>query len=177
MKKILVVVFTAVFVMSNVSALFALDSSKVGVVDLFRALNESEAGQKAKTDLEGLIKSKQSILEEKGKRIESLRADLEKQSAILSPEAKKAKEDEIERLIRDYQRMVSDAQAEIKKKEGELTEEILKELRLTINSVAQEGGFILILEKAEGLILYSDKSIDITDRVIKKYNESKTLKK
>lgn len=177
MKKILVAVFTVVFIVSNVSTLLASDAFKVGIVDLFRALNESESGQKAKAALEGLIKSKQSIIEEKGKKIESLRADLEKQAAILSPEAKKAKEEELERLIRDYQRIVSDSQAEIKKKEGELTEEILKDLRLTINSVAQEGGFILIIEKAEGLVLYSDKAIDITDKVIKKYNESKALKK
>jgi len=106
-----------------------------------------------------------------------LRADFEKQAAIISPEAKKAKEEELERLLRDYQRIVADSQAEVKKKEGELTGEILKDLREMINKIAQEEGYTLILEHAEGLVLYSNKSLDLTDKVIKRYNESKAVKK
>ncbi len=150
---------------------------KVGIVDLLKALNESEAGKKARTELESLLKSKQTSIEEKGKNIEKLRADLEKQAAIISAEAKKAKEDELERLIRDYQRIVADSQSELKKKEGELTGEILKDLREIINKIAQEEGYSLILEHAEGLVLYTNKSLDLTDKVIKRYNESKTGKK
>lgn len=175
MKKFLIVAITGLFILSAgmFSKAFAAETLKVGIVDLFRALNESEAGKKATTELEALIKSKQAALEEKGKKIESMKADLEKQAAVLSAEAKKAKEEEIERLIRDYQRLMSDSQAEVKKREGELTEAILKELRQLINTIAQEQGYSLILERAEGLILYADKSIDITDSLIKKYNDSK----
>lgn len=175
MKKFLIVAITGLFILSSVmfSKAFAAETLKVGIVDLFRALNESEAGKKATTELEALIKSKQAALEEKGKKIESMKADLEKQAAVLSAEAKKAKEEEIERLIRDYQRLMSDSQAEVKKREGELTEAILKELRQLINTIAQEQGYSLILERAEGLVLYVDKSINITDSLIKKYNDSK----
>ena len=42
---------------------------KIGYVDLVKSLNESEAGKKAKTDLEFLIKTKQTTIDEKGKAI------------------------------------------------------------------------------------------------------------
>jgi len=154
----------------------AADALKIGYVDLRVALNESEAGKKAKTELESLIRTRQGAIEEKGKGIEKLKGEIEKQASVLSAEAKKAKEDEMDRLMRDYQRLVQDSQAEVKKKENELTGTILKELREVINRIGQEEGYSLILENVEGIILYSRKDLDITEKVIKMYNESKAKK-
>ncbi len=156
---------------------FAADAVKIGYVDLRVALNESERGKKAKTELESLIKTKQAAIEEKGKTVEKFKAELEKQGSVLSAEAKKAKEEEIERLLRDYQRMVQDAQAEIKKREDQVTGGIVKELRDVIDKIGQEDGYSLILENVEGIILYAKKDLDITDRVIKRFNEAKAQEK
>ncbi|NTU42914.1 MAG: OmpH family outer membrane protein [Nitrospirales bacterium] len=149
----------------------AADTLKVGIVDLLKSLNDSEKGKKAKAELESLIKSKQLVIDEKGKGLDKLKADLDKQASIISAEARKTKEEELERQVRDYQRTVSDSQAEVKKKEGELTGEILKEIRGVIQQLAQEDGYSIVLEKAEGIILYSDKSLDITEKVVKRYNQ------
>lgn len=145
---------------------------KIGVVDLMKALNESNSGKKAKTELEALIKSKQSGVDEKGREIEKLKGDLDKQASVLSADAKKSKEEELERLLREYQRLVSDSQAELKKKESELTGEILKQIRAVIDKIGQEGGYSMIIENADGIILFSKKEINITDEVLKRYNES-----
>ncbi len=155
----------------------AADIAKIGYVDLRVALNDSEAGKKAKTELESLIKTKQSTIDEKGKGIEKLKADLEKQGSVLSAEARKSKEDEIERLMRDYQRLVQDSQNEVKKKEGELTGSIIKDLRDVVEKIGGDEGYSLILENVEGIILYSRKDLDITDKVVKTYNEMKGKKK
>lgn len=153
----------------------AADTVKFGTIDIQKVLNESESGKKAKSDLESLIKSKQSTIDEKGKAIEKLKADIEKQASVLSAEARKSKEDELEKLIREYQRLVQDSQAEIKKKEAELTDAIFKDIRELIDKIGEEEGYTLIIEK--GMILYSSKGIDITDSILKKYNESKALRK
>jgi outer membrane protein len=150
---------------------------RIGYVDLVKALNESESGKKAKTDLEFLIKTKQTTIDEKGKAIEKTKADLEKQSSVLSPDARKAKEEEMERLLRDYQRLVADSQNEVKKKEGEITGDILKDLRAIVQKIGEEEGYTLILESAEGQILYAKKEADLTEIVLKKYNESKAKSK
>jgi outer membrane protein len=100
---------------------------------------------------------------------------MEKQASVLSAEARKKKEDELEKLLREYQRIVQDSQAEVKKKEGELTEAIIKESREIIGKIGEEEGYTLIIEK--GMVLYSNKGIDITDSVLKKYDESKAKAK
>jgi outer membrane protein len=176
MKRFTAFFISVLFFAIAMASVAYAETVKVGIVDLFRSINESDSGKKAKSDLESLIKSKQSSVEEKGKALEKLKTDLEKQAAIISADAKKVKIEEIERLERDFQRLVADAQAELKKKEGELTGAIIKELREIINKTAQEEGYTLILERAEGLVLYANKTIDITDKIIKKYNESKQAK-
>lgn len=173
MKKTLLLL--GIFVLFSVTNVHA--DMKVGIVDLMKTLNESDSGKKAKSDLEVLIKSKQSVLDEKGKEIEKLKADLEKQSSVLSAEAKKAKEDELEKLLREYQRLVGDSQSEVKKRESELTGEILKEIRAIVDKMGEDAGYTMILENADGLVLYSKKEINLTDVVIKKYNESKAKNK
>ncbi len=149
----------------------AADTVKFGSIDVQKVLNESDAGKKAKSDLEFLIKSKQSTIDERGKVIDKMRSDIEKQASVLSAEARKSKEEELEKLIRDYQRLVQDSQTEIKKKEAELTDTILNDVKEMVEKIGQEEGYSLIIEK--GIVLYSDKGIDITDTILKKYDESK----
>lgn len=153
----------------------AAETAKFGAVDIQKVLNDSETGKKAKSDLEVLIRSKQVTIDEKGKAIEKMKADIEKQASVLSAEARKSKEDELEKQVREYQRLVQDSQAEIKKKEAEFTDSILKDIRDIIEKIGEQEGYTLIIER--GMVIYSNKGIDITDIVLKKYDESKAKSK
>ena len=155
----------------------AAEVGKIGYVDLRVALNDSDAGKKAKVELESLIKTKQAAIDERGKSIEKLKGEMEKQASVLSGEARKSKEEEIERLVRDYQRLVQDSQNDVKKKESELTGSILKELKDVVDKIGQDEGYSLILENVEGIIIYSRKDLDITDKVIKTFNDVKAKQK
>lgn len=173
MRRFLTVSLVLFFLLSLVSISNAQDAIKVGVVDLLKALNESDQGKKSIAEIDSIKKSKQTTIDEKGKKIEQLKADLDKQASILSAEAKKSKEEEIERLIREFQRLVSDATAELQKKQREVEVEMIKEFRVIITKVGEEEKFSFIVEASEGGLLYHDKAIDITDKVIKRFNESK----
>ena len=116
MKKTLLLL--VIFVLLAGQSVYAAEV-KIGIVDLMKALNESDSGKKAKSDLEGMIKSKQVILDGKGKEIEKLKGDLEKQASVLSADAKKSKEEDLEKMLREYQRLLTDSQNDVKKKEGE----------------------------------------------------------
>ena len=169
------IVLSLFFILCLPISLIAEDTFKVAAVDLQRALDESEAGKKAKADLEYLRVSKQSVIDEKGKAIDKLKTEIEKQASVLSAEARKTKEDELEKMIRDYQRIVQDSQSELKKKETELTNMIIREIIELIENTGEEEGYTFIIEK--GTVPYSNKNIDITDLIIKKYNETKTSQK
>jgi len=153
---------------------FAADKAKFGSVDIQKLLNESDAGKRAKSDLESLIKSKQSAINDAEKSVEKLKADLEKQASVLSADARKSKEDELEKQIREYQRLVQDSQAEVKKKEAELTDAILKDVKELIDKIGEQEGYELIVEKS--MVIYASKNTDITDIIMKKYNGSKSNK-
>ncbi len=170
MKKIVFLLAVCVLCIGQIAH---AQDPKIGVVDLIKALNESDSGKKAKNELEGLIKEKQTDIDKKGKEIEKLKGELEKQSSVLSADARKSKEDELEKSLREYQRLVTDAQNDVKKREGEYTGEIVKELRTLIEKIGSDEGYTLIIENAEGIILFSKKELDLTEKVIKKHNETK----
>lgn len=167
MKKLFL--FLCMCIILPVSAQ-AQDTIKIATLDVQKVLYTSEAGKKASSDFEALRKSKQSILDKKGEAIDKLKAELDKQASVLSLEAKKNKENELEQMLRDYQRTAQDSQAELKKKEAEVVEAILKGINTVAEKIGKEEGYILILER--GLVIYSNKEVDITDKVLKEFNKT-----
>lgn len=151
------------------------EEMNIGFIDLQQALNESSSGKKAKTELESLIKTNQEKINEKVAAKERLELDLEKQAVILSPEARDAKEDELEKMEKDIERMIMDANNEMQKKQRNMEISILNELKAIIDEIAKEGNFTLILPA--DVVIYSAEGNDITNSVIKKYDESKMEKK
>jgi outer membrane protein len=144
---------------------------KIGYIDLQRIVYESETGKKAKSELDALIKSKQAVVDEKRKTLEKLKSDLEKQASALSPEARKAKQDEYEKNEREFLRFAQDSETELRKKDAELKEMIVKEVFELMDKIGKEEGYTMILDRS--MVIYGNKEIDITNIIIKKYNESK----
>jgi len=144
---------------------------QIGYIDLQRIVYESEAGKKARSELDALIKSKQAVVDEKRKTLEKLKSDLEKQASALSPEARKAKQDEYEKNEREFLRFAQDSETELRKKDAELKEMIVKEVFELMDKIGKEEGYTMILDRS--MVIYGNKEIDITNIIIKKYNESK----
>jgi len=168
MKKIFLLLCMCIILPVSVKA---EDALKIATLDVQEVLYTSEAGKKASSDFETLRKSKQSILDKKGEAIDKLKDELDKQASVLSLEAKKNKENELEQMLRDYQRTAQDSQAELKKKEAEVVEAILKGIHAVAEKIGKEEGYTLILER--GLVIYSKKEVDITDKVLKEFNKTK----
>ena len=150
---------------------------KIGYVDLNKALNESENGKKAKKILEDMIASKQSVITKKEDEIKTFKEELDKQSSVLTPEASKEKQEQLNKLIREGQRMVNDFQEEVRKKETELTQDIQKDLVDIVNKLGKEEGYTIIFERGASGTIYFQKDLDLSDKVIKKYNENISTKK
>ncbi len=142
---------------------------KVGFVSLQKAISESKSGQSARESFQTAIKERQEALLKEKQAIESRRKDLEKQ-AVLMKESERAKaQREFQLRVRDYERKTRDMREELALREQEVTNSILKDLQKVIAEVGKTGRFTMILE--QGQLLYTDKGIDITDEVIRLYNE------
>jgi len=175
MKKIVLVMMVGFALLLNgaLSHVNAADM-KIGFVDIDRAANDSEEGKKAVSGLKDFMSSRQATISERGKDIEKMKSDLEKQGSIMSQDAKKSKIEEVERVEREFQRMVSDANQEFEKKRRESTESVYKEIIDIVVKFGQEEKYTVILPVQS--LLYSDKALDITDTIIKKLNEHKGVK-
>jgi len=170
-KFIICVLLLVTCHLSLVTFSSAAELMKIGYIDLQRIVYESEAGKKAKSELDALIKSKQAVVDEKRKTLEKLKSDLEKQASALSPEARKAKQDEYEKNEREFLRFAQDSETELRKKDAELKEMIVKEVFELMDKIGKEEGYTMILDRS--MVIYGNKEIDITNIIIKKYNESK----
>lgn len=149
----------------------AADAIKIGFVDIQKVLEQSDESKKVRSTLESLKSSKEKELEKMVTSAKKLDEELKKQQNILSDEAKKSKIEELEKMDRDIRRFVSDSEAELAKKQREMENSILNDLVNIIQKIGKEGDYTLILPAT--VILYSNKVIDITDTVLKKFNELK----
>lgn len=167
MKK---VVLTAVMVLV---AGVASAQSKVGYVDVQKAIQGTAAGKKAKESMETEFNKRKKDLDKKKADIEKMGQDLEKKKSVLSEEALQKKQMEIQEEMLKFQKVVAENQVEIQKKEKDLVEPILEKMRKVIEKVAADKGYGIVLEKQAQNILFAQKDADLTDDVVKAYEASK----
>jgi outer membrane protein len=146
---------------------------KVAYVDIQRAINESNAGKDAKKAITKDVERIQRLAAEKQNELQTLKESFEKQTLMLTPEARLSKEKEYQNKARDFQRWMDDTQNEMNQKRMEMERNISTGLVKVIQKLGADEGYTIILEKNETIVLYASKTLDITDRVIKAYDAQK----
>jgi len=144
---------------------------KVGYVDIQRAINDCNAGKDAKKTITKEVEKIQHLIADKQKEIQTMKESFEKQTLMLTPEARAAKEKEFQNKVRDYQRWADDNQKEIQQKTQDMERQISAGLIKVIQKMGSDEGYSFILEGS--MLPYASKAIDITDRVIKAYDAQK----
>ena len=149
------------------------DFIKVGLIDIQRCLEESKEGQKVL----GLLKKKKDVLQRqldtKQKKLLELRKELEKQSMMLTMNAQEDKRRIIERKTRELEFFFKDLNEDMRKAQEKEKKRMLKQLGKVIEKIGSEENFTLIIEKRAGGLLYWADSIDITEKVIRAYEQMK----
>ena len=151
-------------------------ASKIGFVDVQKVLVRSVAGVAAREQLERDKAAMQKDVDTRRAEVEKLRDELEKKGLVLSADAKREKEEALQRKVRDLRRLVDDFQKELEKKEQGATGKILQELTGIIEQVGKERGYLMILEKRGASVIYGDVEADITEDIIKLYDLMKAKK-
>lgn len=167
--------FVTLFILLAALAFFTLAANagenKIGYIDLQKALNESTKGKEAKVELEATMKKLQGEINTRMAEREKLKTELEKQSLVLSADAKRKKADSLEKLEKEIERMISDSNAEMQKKQRDKEVAILKDLKGIIDDIGKKEGYTIILPS--DIILYSNEGIDLTQSLIDRYNAQK----
>jgi outer membrane protein len=154
----------------------AQGTSKIGYVDLQRALNESDAGKKAKEEFKVQVDKLQAQLKKQKDEIDSLKDQLEKKSLVMKEEERNILEEDYRKKLRDFERNYKDSQADLQKKDNELTGAIIHDLQEVIRGYGERENYMLILESGSSPVLYSAKNADLTDAIIREYNSNHPVK-
>ena len=146
---------------------------KIGYVDMNKALMSTKAGQKADQQLQSDFKKKQKELGAKKEDIETMLQNLKKQAMVVSDEVRAQKEKALYEEQLKFQKLVAESNVAIQKREMELTEPILNQLREIIDDVAEKEKYDMILQKADITILWAKAQLDLTDKVVKIFDSKK----
>jgi outer membrane protein len=149
---------------------------KVGILDLQRCLQQSEAGKKASKSLQEKSDRIKKELTVKRDDLKKLREEFNKKSNVLSQDAKRDKEKDLIRKEEDFKDLVREKEEEMHKEEYNAMQPLLSELFEITSKVAKDEGYTLILEAKSGVVYYA-KTIDLTDKIVKLFNETKKEKK
>jgi outer membrane protein len=151
-------------------------AGKIAVVDVQRVLARSTAGVAAREQLEREKAVMQKELDGKRQELERLKDELDKKSQLMTADARKEKQEVFDRKRRDAARLVDDFQKELEKKEQGLLQKVLQDVSGVIDRVGKQRNYYMIVEKNRGGVVYLTAEADITDEVIRTYDQEAAAK-
>ncbi len=149
----------------------AAEGTKIGVVDLQRCLAESKVGKRYKAEFSAKADAVDADLKKKETHLKELREVLEKQGLVLSQSAKAEKEKEYRQKLDAFKEQLRASQQTLQKQDQELTARIFRDLQAVVKEIGEAGGYGLIVERQEGGVLFVPKDADITEEVIRRYDQ------
>lgn len=155
--------------LSSATAALADTPMKIGVVDVQKAVRTVPDGKAAKAKLESEAKGKQASLNKQQEELKKLKDDLEKQASLLKDEVKRQKYRDYQQKLLELQDAALKGQNDLKEHEDKLLKPIFEKLKKTIDTVAKEKGYTLIVEQTG--VLFAVPAMDITDVVIQRYGK------
>src|SRR5262252_7108979 len=141
--------------------------SRVGFVDIQRVLARSAAGMAAREQLEKEKAVMQKQVDGQRAELEKMKDELEKKGQLLSADARREKQEALERKVRDARRLLDDLEKELQKKEQSMGQKILRDLEGIFTRVGKEKGYAVIVERRQAGVVYGAPEVDVTEDVIK----------
>lgn len=172
MKKIAILVALMLCLIFQHGAI-AAEAAKVCVVDLQKCMRESNEGKRMGESLKKEIEAMQQRYNKAQKELSDLQKDIEKQSLMLSLEAKENKQSEYDKKNRELAYLAQDLEEEQQALQQNATQKLLKDIYAILETVAKQQAIDLVLEKSTSGIIFASNPLDITDLIIKEYNKVK----
>ena len=165
MRKILLsIILIPLLTIAMVRGAFA--EMKIGFINAQKVFETSKPGKEAQKILEEYVGSRQKVIDIDKAELERLQEELIKQGSILTPEARKEKEETLNRKMSDYTKKARELEKEVNRKKEEVLTEFNKKFEKMVEALAKKEKYDLILDKNERTVIYGKESLDLTDKVI-----------
>lgn len=135
-------------------------SEKLASVDLTRLFSEYA---KTKDYDKGLGDKQGSYDGERTKKVNEIKQFQDKMN-LLSDKEKETKNTELEEKIKTFQEFDRQKQTDLRKEQDEKMKDVLKDIEGAVKQYAQKEGYTLVFN--DRVLVYQDKSMDITERIL-----------
>lgn len=148
----------------------AAEKLRIGVVNLQRAVEESQEGKAAEKELEGLKKKLEDTLNRKLKDFYEREKKLREAWQVLKEGERgkraQASQQEMEQLQKEY----AEAERELMQRKTAVMMKISRKLNTVIEGVAKRDSYDYIF--ANAAVLWAPRHVDLTNEVIRLYNNA-----
>ena len=169
MKKFLISVAVAALAVPTFAQ---TQPARLAVIDVQRVLASSSAGKAASDRLKKMQEDRVTRAKQMDDEMQKLDADINSKKLSLSED----KLTEMAKQLSDRkiaaQRYAQDAEREMGEARDRALLELESKIKPVIDSIGKEMGLAAIFNKFESGLVYASEAIDITDTVIKRFNEN-----
>lgn len=162
-------------------------SVKYGVVNIQRVLRVSKGGRAASSSLErernrlqSAIRKRRDELSILANKVRDLQVEIEQKSGVWRQEEKERKAFDLRSQRRDLareqdnlRRLVRESERDLQDRRRIATEKVLKEVRVIVEDIGKNEGYDVVVDNASGGVLFVNPKVDLTERVIKLYDQKK----
>ena len=148
--------------------------TKVAIIAVQQAILTTKDGQKASQDLQTRFNPKKTELEQKQAKLASLNEQLKKGGATMSDAAKDKMAKDMDVLNKDVTRGQEDFDAEVQQDEQKLMNDLGGKMMEIVAKYATQNGFAIVIDVSsqQTPVLWADQSINITEAIIKLYDQA-----
>ena len=170
MKRVLSFALSGVLLLGAASMAEA-QTVRIGYIDSQAILAEAPGSREAQTEFDREMDRYRGEMQRLGEELERLITQYQQQERNLTPEAREARQMEIQRKEMEYQMRMEEIDQEAAVKRQELVEPILERMSQAIDAIREEGNYAVIFDTASRAIVSADPSLDLTDEVLRRLQQ------
>ena len=168
----------AVWAQGTTAAAGSASGSKIGVINVRQAIVTTAEGKQASAELQSQFAPRQNELEGLNKQINDLRNQLAANQTTWSDEQKLRAQNQGQRLAQQLDRKNNELQEDINAAQGEVVDRIGRKMVDVLDRYARENGFAIVFDSSaqNTPIIYASNNIDVTQEIIRLYDQAYPLK-
>jgi outer membrane protein len=144
---------------------------KIGVVDLEQAISSTDEGKAAREEFARKEREAQDQVKPLADRYKALEEEFKAKKFVLSEEALYQKQLDLAEMRNQIQIKLKELEAQLQVDQRRLEGPLMNKLGEIISEVGKSQGFTLILRRGTPGVLYTREALDVTDLIIKRYNQ------
>ena len=151
---------------------------KIGIINVRQAIVTTAEGKQASLELQSQFSARQNELESLNKQINDLRQRLSAGANTLSDDEKARLTQQGQRLTQQLDRKNNELQEDVNAAQSDVVDRIGRKMMDVLDRYARENGIVAVFDSSaqNSPILFASTNIDITQDIIKLYDQAYPLK-